>query len=315
MRTAFMDTLFDVASRDPRVMMLVGDLGFGVVDRFARELPNQFLNVGVAEQNLIGVAAGLALSGKVVFAYSIANFPLLRCLEQIRNDVCYHRANVKIVAVGGGLAYGSLGMSHHATEDLAVARSLPNLLVVAPNDPAEAEAATRAVAAWDGPCYFRLGRAGEARIAQSGTFTLGRAISVREGRDLAIVVGAGMLGTVLKVTEALASRGLQARVLSVHTIKPLDEEAIAAAASTTPALFTVEEHSRIGGLGSAVCEVLMERGIHPPVMKRIGLDDGFVSIGGTQDYLRAQQGLDVAGILRTVETALRQSPPATPVER
>jgi transketolase len=307
MRTAFIDTLFDVASKDRRVMLLVGDLGFGVVDTFARELPHQFVNVGVAEQNLMGVAAGLAMSGKIVFAYSIANFPLLRCVEQLRNDVCYHQANVKVVAVGGGLAYGSLGMSHHATEDIAVARSLPNLVVVAPNDGVEAEAATRAVVAWDGPCYLRLGRAGEPRVSEVGRFVLGRATPVREGRHLTLIVGAGMLGTVLKVADALASRGQQARVISVHTIKPLDEDAIVAAASDVPAVFTVEEHSRIGGLGSAVCEVLMERGIRPPVMKRIGLDDHFVSIGGTQEYLRAQGGLDVDGIIRTIDAAMGQA--------
>jgi len=158
-RTAFIDTLLDLARRDPRIVLITGDLGFGVVDRFMQELPAQFVNAGVAEQNMTGLAAGMALSGKTVFTYSIANFPVVRCLEQIRNDVCYHNASVKIVAVGGGFAYGALGYSHHAVEDIAFMRALPAMTVVAPIDPVEAELATRAVATLPGPCYLRLGRA------------------------------------------------------------------------------------------------------------------------------------------------------------
>src|SRR5882762_7958343 len=156
MRTAFIETLFEMAREDKRITLVVGDLGFGVVTDFMRELPRQFVNAGVAEQNMTGIAAGMALSGKIVFTYSIANFPVLRCLEQVRNDICYHAANVKVVAVGGGLAYGSLGATHHATEDLAILRSLPRMVVVAPGDPVETEAATRAVMAHAGPCYLRL---------------------------------------------------------------------------------------------------------------------------------------------------------------
>ena len=139
-------------------ILLVGDLGFGVVEPFRQKFPKRFLNVGVAEQNLTGLAAGIALTGGIVFTYSIANFPVLRCLEHIRNDVCYHRANVKIVSIGGGYSYGALGMTHHATEDIAILRALPEMTVVAPGDPYEAGEATRAVAAHQGPCYLRLGR-------------------------------------------------------------------------------------------------------------------------------------------------------------
>src|SRR5437879_2689318 len=164
MRGAFFETLIQLAARDPNVFLVVGDLGFGVTEEFSRRFPRQFLNAGVAEQNMTGIAAGLALSGKTVFTYSIANFPILRCLEQVRNDVCYHHANVKVVAVGGGFAYGSLGATHHATEDLAIMRALPAMTVVAPGDPEEAMAATEAVAAHDGPCYLRLGRPGERKV-------------------------------------------------------------------------------------------------------------------------------------------------------
>src|SRR6185437_7546990 len=164
MRDAFFDALVELAEHDDRVHLVVGDLGFGVTKTFAQRFPRRFLNAGVAEQNMTGVAAGLALSGKVVFTYSIANFPVMRCLEQIRNDVCYHTLNVKIVAVGGGMAYGTAGCSHYALEDLAVLQALPNMTVIAPGDPVEVAWATRAIVAQPGPCYLRLGKAGEKRL-------------------------------------------------------------------------------------------------------------------------------------------------------
>lgn len=305
MRTAFIEALFELALRDERITLIVGDLGFGVVTRFMQELPKQFVNAGVAEQNMTGMAAGMALSGKIACTYSIANFPVLRCLEQIRNDVCYHNANVKIVAVGGGMAYGSLGITHHATEDLAIMRALPNLLVIAPNDAVEAGLATRAVIAHEGPCYLRLGRVGEVAVHSPNVeFKLGQAIRVRDGSDLTFIVTGGLLQNTMQVAEALAQRGIQARVLSMHTVKPLDVTAVLAAARETTAIFTVEEHSIVGGLGSVVAELLMETGVHPAHFKRIGLNDKFTSKVGDQEYLRAQYGLDTPGILATVEKTL-----------
>jgi transketolase len=191
-------------------------------------------------------------------------------------------------------------MSHHATEDLAVARSLPNLTVVAPNDPWEAEAATRAIVGLDGPCYLRLGRAGERRI-HSGPieFHFGRAIEVRPGADAVFLAGGGMLGNAVDAAGVLAEGGLDVRVLSVPTLKPLDEEAIIAAASAA-AMFTIEEHSCIGALGGAVSELLMEQRVRPAIFKRIGLADRFVSVGGSQEALKRRGGLDVASLVRTV---------------
>jgi transketolase len=302
MRTAFIETLFELARRDERITLVVGDLGFGVVTRFMQELPKQFVNAGVAEQNMTGLAAGMALSGKIALTYSIANFPVIRCLEQIRNDVCYQNANVKIVTVGGGMAYGSLGVTHHATEDIAVMRALPNMLVVAPNDPVETRLATEAIVAHDGPCYLRLGRAGEATVHTSDIeFQLGKAITVLEGDDLTLIVTGGLLHNTLQVAEILAQQGIKARVLSMHTVKPLDSEAVLAAARETKAIFTIEEHSVVGGLGGAVAELLMEECEYPVRFKRIGLRDQFSSKIGDQDYLRAQYGLDPFGILSTVE--------------
>ena len=305
MRTAFIQTLVQIAERDERVWLLVGDLGFGVVTPFVERFPQRFVNAGVAEQNMTGVAAGMALCGKVVFTYSIANFPTLRCVEQIRNDMCYHNADVKIVCVGGGLAYGAVGVTHHATEDIAILRALPNMTVVAPGDPIEAGLATRAIINWPGPCYLRLGRAGEPRIHQPEVdFQIGKAITVREGRDLTLIATGGLLYNAVQVAEQLSQRGIQARVLSMHTVKPLDTEAVLAAARETAAIVTIEEHSVIGGLGSAVMESLADCGTTNVRVKRIGLPPTFVSEVGCQEYLLDVHSLSVDKMLHSVERFL-----------
>ena len=201
------------------------------------ELPKQFVNAGVAEQNMTGMAVGMALSGKIVFTYSIANFPTLRCLEQVRNDVCYHQADVKVVSVGGGFAYGSMGATHFATEDLGVMRMLPNLLVVAPGDPVETRHATRAVIERPGPCYLRLGKAGEPVVHKGEIdFELGKAIRVRDGGDVTLISTGGMLHNTVAAAVKLDAQGIHARVLSMHTLKPLDIEAVRAAAVDTGAI-------------------------------------------------------------------------------
>jgi transketolase len=306
-RSACIDELFDLAAADEKIMLVVGDLGFGVVTRYADELPRQFVNAGVAEQHMIGLAAGLAMSGKTAVTYTMAAFSIARCFEQIRNDVCYHNANVKIVAVGGGYAYGALGMTHHATEDIAAARALPNLTVIAPNDPIEARLATRAIIDHHGPCYLRLGRQGEANVHQTEpAFRIGQAIVVRPGNDITIAVSAGMLANAMTAAETLWRQSrIETRVLSVPTIKPLDVEALAAAAEQTGALFTLEEHSIVGGFGSAVAEVLLERDIRPRVFRRLGSADRFAPHVGDQNTLRALSELDADGIAKTIVSALR----------
>jgi len=308
MRTAFIKTLFDLAKQDERINLIVGDLGYSVVEPFQKEFPSRFINAGVAEQNMTGMAAGLALSGKIVFTYSIANFPILRCLEQIRNDICYHKANVKIVAVGGGFAYGALGMTHHATEDLAIMRSLPNMLVVAPGDPVEAKLATQALVEYDGPGYLRLGKAGEPKIHQDEIdFNLGKAVELKYGTDITLISTGGMLFNALKAAEKLEEQGISVRLLSMHTVKPLDTEAVLKAASETSAIFTIEEHSIIGGLGGAVAETLAESGNFQVYFKRLGIPSTFISQVGNQEYLRNLFSLSAEGILNSVETALKKT--------
>ena len=308
MRGAFITELTELARKDERITLVVGDLGFGVVVEFAKELPNQFVNAGVAEQHMTGLAAGMAMGGRIALTYSIANFPVVRCLEQIRNDVCYHNANVKIVAVGGGMAYGSLGMTHHATEDLAFMRAMPNLVVVAPNDPVEAKLATRAVVGYDGPCYLRLGRQGEKAVHKSDPdFVIGKAIRMREGSDATLFVAGGLLQNAIDAAERLeAQHGIRCGVVSAHTLKPFDTEAVIDAARNTPAIFTVEEHSIIGGLGGAVAETLMESDVRPKIFKRLGLPGTeFSKQIGDQDYLRREFGLDADGIAASISRALR----------
>ncbi len=298
MRTAFIRTLEEAAAVDDRVTLIVGDLGFGVVESFAKRFPDRYLNAGVAEQNMTGIAAGMALSGKVVFTYSIANFPTLRCLEQVRNDVCYHKANVKIVAVGGGFVYGSLGMTHHATEDIAIMSALPNMTVIAPGDPVEAAAATRAVIQWEGPCYLRLGRAGEPLVHRSAIdFKIGKAIQVCGGADLTLISTGGILPTAVAAAGELQKQGVAARVLSMHTVKPLDKEAVLTAARETRAIATIEEHSILGGLGSAVAGVLAESEGRKIPFTPIGIEAAFAPTAGDQTYLREISGLSTEAVV------------------
>lgn len=301
MRSAFIEELTRLARIDRNIVLVVGDLGFGVVGKFAEELPAQFVNAGVAEQNMTGLAAGMAMSGRTVLTYSIANFPVIRCLEQIRNDVCYHDANVKIVAVGGGMAYGSLGMTHHATEDLAIMRAMPNMVVLAPNDPVEAKLATRAAVEHRGPVYLRLGKQGEKRVhATDPEFRIGKSIRMREGEDATLIVTGGLLQNAMEAADLLGAKGIQAAVISAPSVKPFDPQPL----DTSTPVFTIEEHSIIGGLGSAVAEIVAEAG-SKITFKRIGLPgEQFSSKVGDQDYLRREFGLDPDGIALTVERVL-----------
>jgi transketolase len=303
MRTAFVQALQEIAEQDERVFLVCGDLGFSVLEPFAQRYPKRYLNVGVAEQNMTGLAAGLAMSGKIVFTYSIANFPVMRCLEQIRNDVCYHRLDVKVVAVGGGLSYGPQGYTHHAVEDLAVMRVLPHMTVVAPSDPVETMLATRAIAQTPGPCYLRLGKAGEPVIhGVIADFVLGKAIRIRRGSDVTLISTGGVLQTVLRVADALAQKNISTTVLSMHTVQPLDTEAVLSAVRETRGIVTVEEHGA-GGLASAVAEVLAEAGSRVG-FRPVRLTREPAREAGSQEYLRASLGVSEGSIESAVRSLL-----------
>lgn len=306
MRDAFIAELMELAERDPAVMLITGDLGFGVLNQYQDRFPAQFLNAGVAEQNMTGLAAGLALEGHKVYTYSIGNFTTLRCLEQLRNDVCYHDADVTAVAVGGGFSYGQLGMSHFATEDLAILRALPNMMVVAPSDPWETRVLTRQMAAIPGPKYLRLDKGKAGLPVDEGDINLGAIRMVRSGTAITIVTIGAILSEALKAADTLAADGIEARILSVHTLKPLDAAPVVAAARETGGIVCVEEHNVVGGLASAVAQLCLEHGAAPAQFRAVGLADVYPTIVGDQDYLRAAYGMDAPAIVAACRSAVRQ---------
>ena len=306
MRAVFNKELLEIAKKDPRIHMVLADIGYGEIEPFRDTFPERYYNVGVAEQNMTGVACGIAMEGNIAVTYSIANFPTLRCLEQIRNDVCYHNANVKIVIIGGGVSYGALGMSHHSTEDLAIMRALPNIVVEVPCDNWEAIAATHAMIEHNGPFYYRCGYKGEKDI-HSGPidFKIGKANTVREGNDITLMF-CGPIGTeVVTAADELAKEGIKCRIVSMHTIKPIDKDAILDAVKNTGGIVTVEEHNIIGGLGAAVAEVLADEGVMPKKFKRMAFPDVNVAKIGGQKWIRDQYGLQANGIADTVRALLK----------
>ena len=306
MRDTFVKTLIELAKQDKNIELITGDLGFGVLKPFWEQLPDQFTNCGIAEQNMTGLAAGMALSGKTVFTYSIGNFPTLRCLEQIRNDAAYHNANVKIVCVGGGFVYGSLGMSHQATEDLAVMRALPNVVVMAPGDLMEAIEATKAIAKHPGTCYLRLGRGGEKRIHDRiEHFKIGKAIRIREGSRVAIFSTGAIFDEVDAAYRQLIADGYDPAVYTFPTVKPIDRDVIAACAGNCELIVTCEEHNIIGGFGSAVAEVMAELPHRGARLLRIGLNDTYGTLVGNQKYLRDAYGMSAPKIVERIEEALK----------
>lgn len=304
MRDTFVRTLIEEAKRNKNIELLTGDLGFGVLKPFYEALPDQFTNVGIAEQNMTTMAAGMALEGKTVFTYSIGNFPTLRCLEQIRNDCAYHNANVKIVCVGGGFVYGSLGMSHQATEDIAVLRALPDVTVVCPGDLVEAEEATKAIVNMPGTCYLRLGRGGEKRVHKKiDDFVIGKAVKIRNvngKRKVAVFSTGAILDDTTDACDELEKAGYGIWQYSFHTVKPIDVETIRKCADECDYIVTVEEHNIVGGFGGAVAEVLAEYG-GKAKLRRVGIEDCYSIKVGNQKYLRNQYGMDKDSIIRIVQ--------------
>lgn len=307
MRDAFTRALMREAAHNPRLTLVTGDLGFGVLRPFWEQFPDQFVNAGIAEQAMTGLAAGLSMTGRTVLTYSIGNFPTLRCLEQIRNDCAYHNADVKIVCVGGGFVYGSLGMSHHATEDMAVLRAMPGVTVFTPGDPAETETILPVMLHTPGTCYLRLGRGGEPMLHSSPIedWTLPKAFTLREGKDVALLSAGGILSQTVAAAELLAARGVSAEVVSFPCIKPIDQEKLIELAGRFRHLVTVEEHTVVGGFGSAVCEVLAGCGCGSQV-HRIGMEDEYASMVGNQQYLRSVYGMDAAAIAERTEKWLKE---------
>jgi len=300
MRDGFVDTLIELAAEDERVMLVTADLGFGIFNKYIAQFPDRFLNVGVAEQNMIGVSTGLALDGWKIFAYSIGNFSTLRCLEQIRNDACYHGANVNIVCSGGGFTYGNLGMSHHATEDISIMRALPGVTVIAPCDQFETRHAVRALVATPGVGYLRIEKQVPIDTSSSGIpYQIGKARRLREGNDVTIIGCGAIVADALKAADQLSKTNISARVVSMHTLTPVDAEEIGDAAATTGAIVTVEENQVSGGLGGAIAEICVETGIGVR-FKRLGLLGAYSAVVGDQEFLRSYYGVDASAICAAV---------------
>jgi transketolase len=292
MKSAFIRTLEKAAYVNDDIFLLTADLGFNQFDRFRDSFPGRFINVGIAESNMIGIAAGLALSGKNVYCYSIIPFLIMRSLERIRVDLCQPDLNVKLIGAGGGLVYGCEGMTHHAIEDIAIMRCLPNMSVVVPADAMEVEATIRESVEHKGPLFIRIGREGEPRVHHSiPEFKIGRGLSVtKEGRDICIFTTGTILYVAVDVCKMLLNEGLNVSLISMHTVKPLDNDIIKLYAGSSKAIFTIEEHSIIGGLGSAASDILMELN-YKGLFRKIGLPDEYCKYIGRQDYLLKQYNL------------------------
>lgn len=303
-RDTFVKTLMDIAQKDKNVILITGDLGFGVLKPYWEKFPDQFINAGIAEQNMTGFAAGMALSGKTVFTYSIGNFPTLRCIEQIRNDCAYHNANVKIVCVGGGFTYGSLGMSHHATEDIAVMRAMPGLTVMTPGDLTEAEVCTKAAYDTPGTCYLRLGRGGEPRIHNTlDGYKPFDAIKIKDGEKIALFSAGAIFEEAKNALDLLKEDNIYPALYTFPFVKPIDRNTITECAKKYEIIATVEEHNIVGGFGSAVAEVLSET--VGAKLIRIGLNDVYSSIVGTQKYLRQKYEMDSVAIAEKIKQAVK----------
>lgn len=308
MRNAFIEGLYELASDDTRILALVADNGAIVYDRYRKDYPERFFNFGISEANMVSVAAGLACCGYIPFAYTISCFITMRAFEQVRNDVCLQKMNVKLAGIGAGFVYSNLGPTHHATKDIALMRALPGMTIFSPADPLEAKKATFAAAKIEGPVYLRLSVGGTPKIYQNDyEFQVGRGVVLNQGADITIISTGGIIYEVLKAVEELKKSGISVRLINIHTIKPIDEEIILKAASETAAILTVEEHSIVGGLGSAVAEIIAENRVSSLKFKRMGLKGVFASGYGSYDEMKKANGLAKDDIVREAKLLLRSN--------
>jgi transketolase len=309
MRDTFVKSLYELFKSDPNIMLLTADLGYSIFEIFEINFPSRYINVGIAEQNMIGVASGLALEGKKIFVYSIGNFATLRCLEQIRNDACYHNLNINIISSGGGFSYGGLGMSHHATEDLSIMRALPSIDVIAPSTTYEVDMAIKELVNKDKVGYLRLDKSKvdytdkNADISSFGTATV-----LREGSDITLISAGGIAEESIMAADQLSKEGIECRVLSMYSLKPIDVESIKKASEETRGIVTIEENVLIGGLGSAVAEVCMDMRLDLEYFKRIGIKDKYSSIVGSQDFLREYYCINSLSIVSYIRSFFKNRP-------
>jgi len=310
MRNAFASEVTALAQADPRVVLLSGDIGNRLFDRFKQVAPDRFYNCGVAEANMIGVAAGMAMTGLRPITYTITSFTTARCLEQIRIDLCYHNLPVIVVGVGSGLGYASLGVTHHSCEDIAFLSALPNMTVIAPADAFEVRAALRAALQQSGPVYIRIGKKGEPLVHTNvpEDFKIGRGLILKEGTAACIIAMGTVMPVALAAAERLREAGLPTRVISMHTIKPIDTALLTECAERFPILATVEEHSIHGGLSAAISQWIVARDIKTTRLLTFATQDRFMKFAGEQDYAREFYGITESAIFEGVRDALDLAP-------
>lgn len=307
MRSSFFKSLTEIAEKRDNIIILTGDLGFKLFDDFKSRFPERFYDVGVAEANMIGIAAGLSLCGKNVYCYSIVPFLLMRTFEHIRIDIAYNKLNVKLVGVGGGFTYGLEGITHFGLEDFALMRMLPNMAVTAPADPVEASALAKASVDYEGPLYIRLGREKEYPLHDGPIeLSIGHPTVLSKGKDIAILAIGSMVYTAKQVEAKLREKGLSVSLINMHTLKPLNGEFLKQIISAHEILFTLEEHYISGGLGSVILEYLNESGFKGKLI-RIGIPEKIQKYIGSPDYLRSKYGLTPENICKRIITALEES--------
>ena len=306
MRNAFADEVAKLAQADPRVVLLSGDIGNKLFDPIKLVDDSRFYNCGIAEGNMMGVAAGMALSGLRPIVYTITPFTTTRCFEQIRVDVCYHKAPVIIVGTGSGLSYAELGPTHHSLEDMAILRSLPGMRVLAPCDANELRSVLRAALNDNAPSYIRIGKKGETTIfPHPPELKIGKSTIVKQGKDIALICSGTLMGEVMQAAQKLSEVGISAEVVSMHSVKPLDEDYLLSAQSRFKLIASIEEHGLIGGLGGAIAE-WRSQGNHAIKHVMLGTPDEFMHEVGTQDYARRKYGLTNEAIVARVHKELNQ---------
>lgn len=289
MRKTFINTLIDLARKDKDIVLITPDMGFSVLEPFFDEFPERAINCGIAEQNAVSIASGLALMGKKPYVYTIIPFLTGRAYEQVRLEVAYMNTNVKLIGIGAGFTYGAAGATHHAIEDISLMRTLPNMTVCCPGDNNEAEQIIRETVKNNKPMYIRIGRHNRG-IFDNNTIEIGKASIIEKGEDIAIISTSNMLPDAYDYCQKLKSEGRKPYLISMHTIKPLDKECLLSLINKGVEIQTMEEHSVIGGLGSAVAEVIAESG-KGIKFKRIGIPDEFSHFIGSQKYIKKQFGL------------------------
>ncbi|MBI2482134.1 MAG: hypothetical protein HYV76_01030 [Candidatus Vogelbacteria bacterium] len=305
MRHDFVKQVLVEMKKNPNIFFLTADLGFNALESIRDKFPDRFINVGVAEANMIGVATGLALNGKTVITYSIASFLTLRCFEQIRTDVCYHNLNVKLFGAGGGYNYATHGVTHHTVEDIAIMRALPNMQVMCPAYSWEAAGATKAALTTPGPTYMRLSKNPGTDFSQSKwQFKIGQGYEIKPGQDIVMISTGNILDLAIATAEKVESvLKKKVSVISMPSVKPLDHKLILTKTKKARAIFTIEEHSLIGGLGGAVAELLLSSLIRPKLFKSFGLPDHFIKNVGNRDYLLDQAGLSANNLSKQITSA------------